>query len=118
MAGVMQDPSSRLCELGGSAWSLGEVNFLKGKCPLSHPNHRFWGDWGQKTRNATVGRVSQRASQPHLACLGPSRLLRAVLVLLRINTKRWISGEGESAAPSQGSRPVASPRRRLRTGTN
>lgn len=89
---------------------------LKEKRPLRHPNHRFGGDWGEKTVNAAVGRVSQRAPQPHLACLGPSRLLRAVLVL--ISTKRWISGEGESAAPSQGSRPVAFPRRSPRTETN
>lgn len=107
-----------LCKLGSSAGSLGEGDFLKEKYPLSHPNHRFWGDWGQKTTNATVGRVSQRAPQPHLACLRPSRPLRAVLVLLRINTKRWISGEGESAAQSQGSRPVACLRRSLRTGAN
>lgn len=68
--------------------------------------------------NAAVGRVNQRAPQPHLACLGPSRLLRAVLVLTRINAKRWISGEGESAAPSRGWRPVAFPRRSPRTETN
>lgn len=84
VAGATEDPSSHLGKLGSSARSLGEGELLKEKCPLSHPNHRFGGVRGQKTTYATVGRVSQRAPQPHLACLGPSPLPRAVLVLLRI----------------------------------
>ena len=100
MAGVMEDSSCHLGKLESGARSLGERESLRRKCSLGHLNHRFWGDEGEKTTNATAGRVSQRASKPHLSCLGPSRLPRAVLVLICIITKRWISGEGERAAPS------------------
>jgi hypothetical protein len=78
---------------------------------------QVWGRWEQSTTNANVGRVSLGASQFHLAFLGPSRLARAVLLFVCINTQRWISGEGQSAAPSQGSRPAASLRQSPRTGT-
>lgn len=42
-------PNSHLGRLGNGARSLGEGELLRKRCPLGHPNHRFWGDWGQKT---------------------------------------------------------------------